>query len=295
VDFKRYLKVKTQKVNEALEKLLPPADRHPARLHAAMRYSLFAGGKRVRPILALASAEAAGGSEEDAMPAACALECIHTYSLIHDDLPAMDDDDLRRGMKTCHRAFDEPTAILAGDALLTLAFEALSDPAHAGAEPARIVRVVRELAHGAGSAGMVGGQMIDVESEGKPLTLPELQYMHLHKTGALIAASVRSGAILGGADDETLASLTSYAKAIGLAFQIADDVLDVEGETAEIGKQAGADEKRGKVTYPSLMGVSESKARARELVDTALGAISGLGPSSEPLREMAAYIVERKN
>ncbi|HJV36530.1 farnesyl diphosphate synthase [Geomonas sp.] len=295
MDLKAYLTQRCQLVDQALEGVLPAATELPASLHASMRYSVFAGGKRVRPVLMLAACDAVGGELEKAIPAACAMEMIHTYSLIHDDLPAMDDDDFRRGNPTNHKVYGEATAILAGDALLTEAFILLSK--EDGGDPAARIKVIQEIATASGSRGMVGGQVVDMESEGKPeqIDIATLSYIHTHKTGALIRASVRAGAILGGADEERLASLTRYAEAIGLAFQIADDILDVEGTTEELGKDAGSDEARGKATYPALVGLEASKARAQELVDMALEALAGFDERAEPLRAIASYIVKRKS
>ena len=269
----------------------------PLSLHKSMRYSVFAGGKRVRPILLLAACEAAGGDIVRAMPAACAMEMIHTHSLIHDDLPAMDDDDFRRGNPTNHKVFGEATAILAGDALLTEAFILLSDDgASAGVAPVARLQVIREIAVCAGSRGMVGGQVVDMESEGhRDIDFATVQYIHTHKTGALIKASVRSGALLGGASPGQLDAVTRYGEAIGLAFQIADDILDIEGTTEEIGKDAGSDEARGKATYPAVIGLAESKRLAAELVDRAFEALSPLGAPAEPLRQIALYIIKRKS
>jgi len=297
MDLKKYLKERCQLVDEALDRVLPPADELPASLHKSMRYSVFAGGKRVRPILMLAACEAVGGGIEQAVPAACAMEMIHTYSLIHDDLPAMDDDDFRRGNPTNHKVFGEAVAILAGDALLTQAFILLSSPEHTGrTEAGRSLPVIREIAWCAGSHGMVGGQVVDMESEGKrDIDLATVQYIHTHKTGALIKASVKSGALLGGADEASLAAMTRYGEAIGLAFQIADDILDIEGTTEEIGKDAGSDEARGKATYPAVVGIGEAKRRAGELVEMALDALSVFDEKADPLREIAKYIVYRKS
>jgi geranylgeranyl diphosphate synthase type II len=229
------------------------------------------------------------------LPAACAMEMIHTYSLIHDDLPAMDDDDFRRGNPTNHKVYGEATAILAGDALLTEAFILLSRPEEGG-DPVARLKVICEIAHASGSRGMVGGQVVDMESEGRgEIDLATLSYIHTHKTGALIRASVRSGAILGGATVESLAALTRYGDAIGLAFQIADDILDVEGTTEELGKDAGSDQARGKATYPALVGLEASKARAQELVQMALDALAPFDERAEPLRAIASYIVSRKS
>ena len=297
MDLKKYLKERCRLVDEALEQFLPPADELPDSLHKSMRYSVFAGGKRVRPILLLAACEAVGGEIGPAMPAACAMEMIHTYSLIHDDLPAMDNDDFRRGNPTNHKVFGEAIAILAGDALLTEAFILLSDPGRWGKTGStRLLPVIHEIARSAGSHGMVGGQVVDMESEGKrDVDLAIVQYIHTHKTGALLKASVKAGALLGGADDAGLAAMTRYGEAVGLAFQIADDILDIEGTTEELGKDAGSDEARGKATYPAVMGIAESKRRAGELVGMALDALSGFGEKADPLREIARYIVYRKS
>lgn len=297
MDLKHYLKTMQQRVDEALERYLPVADELPSSVHKAMRYSVFAGGKRVRPILLLAACDAVGGDMERAMPAACAMEMIHTYSLIHDDLPAMDDDDFRRGIPTSHKVFGEATAILAGDALLTEAFILLSSPERNGSpDPAALLSVIQEIAVSAGSRGMIGGQIVDMESEGsKEVDLATVLYIHTHKTGALIKASVKSGALLGGAADRELGAIVRYGEAVGLAFQIADDILDIEGTTEQIGKDAGSDQARGKATYPAVMGMAASKQRAEELVDVALGALDCFGEKADPLREIARYIVRRKS
>ena len=294
MDLKDYLKQRCQLVDQALERFLPAGGELPASLHGSMRYSVFAGGKRVRPVLLMAACEAVGGDLQQALPAACAMEMIHTYSLIHDDLPAMDDDDFRRGSPTNHKVFGEATAILAGDALLTEAFILFSGSGE-GIDPAARLRVIHEIAYAAGSRGMVGGQMVDMESEGKEVDLATLSYIHTHKTGALIRASVRAGAILGGATQQGLDALTRYGDAIGLAFQIADDILDVEGTTEELGKDAGSDQARGKATYPALVGLEASKGRARELVQMALDALAPFDERAEPLRAIASYIVKRKS
>lgn len=297
MDLKEYLKEQCAHVDAALDKYLPKETELPHILHKAMRYSVFAGGKRVRPILMLAACQAVGGDTERAIPAACAMEMIHTYSLIHDDLPAMDDDDFRRGNPTNHKVFGEAIAILAGDALLTGAFKLISDPCFAKrCDPAAQLAVIHEIATCAGSQGMVGGQVVDMESEGnQEIDLPTVQYIHTHKTGALIKASVKAGAILGGADEKKLAAITRYGEAAGLAFQIADDILDIEGTTEEIGKDAGSDEARGKATYPAVMGLAAAKQEARAMMDEALGALDIFGVEADPLREIAMYIVKRKN
>lgn len=297
MDLKSYLKERCTIVDEALEHHLPRESELPVSVHRSMRYSVFAGGKRIRPVLMLAACEAVGGTPELALPAACAMEMIHTYSLIHDDLPAMDDDDFRRGRPTNHKVFGEAIAILAGDALLTEAFILMSSPEYAAkVGPSRLLPVIQEIAFCAGSRGMVGGQVVDMESEGqKDIDLATVQYIHTHKTGALMKASVKAGAILGGAEGEALAAMTRYGEAIGLAFQIADDILDIEGTTEQIGKDAGSDQARGKATYPAVMGLADSKRRAQELVEIALDSIAPFGEKAEPLREIARYIVSRNS
>ena len=297
MDLKVYLKEQCARVDAALDRFLPRETVLPHSLHRAMRYSVFAGGKRVRPILLLAACQAVGGDTERAVPAACALEMIHTYSLIHDDLPAMDDDDFRRGNPTSHKVFGEAIAILAGDALLTEAFRLTSDPAFTGGcEPSGLLAVIHEIATCAGSHGMVGGQVIDMESEGQQdIDLATVQYIHTHKTGALIKASVVAGAILGGAAGQPLAAITRYGEAAGLAFQIADDILDIEGTTEEIGKDVGSDEARGKATYPAVIGLSAAKGEAQAMMDEALRALDVFGAEADALREIARYIVQRRN
>jgi geranylgeranyl diphosphate synthase type II len=297
MDLKSYLKERCTIVDEALERHLPRESELPVSVHRSMRYSIFAGGKRIRPVLMLAACEAVGGTPDLALPAACAMEMIHTYSLIHDDLPAMDDDDFRRGRPTNHKVFGEAIAILAGDALLTEAFILMSSPEYAAkVGPSRLLPVIQEIGFCAGSRGMVGGQVVDMESEGqKDIDLATVQYIHTHKTGALMKASVKAGAILGGAEGEALAAMTRYGEAIGLAFQIADDILDIEGTTEQIGKDAGSDQARGKATYPAVMGLADSKRRAQELVEIALDAIAPFGEKAEPLREIARYIVSRNS
>jgi len=283
-------------VNRALEGYLP-AVRGPAfRVVAAMHYSLFAGGKRLRPILCLAAAEAVGGDPGEALPVACALEMIHTYSLIHDDLPAMDDDDLRRGQPTCHRKFDEATAILAGDGLLTAAFQILAGvrERYQGREEA-LLETVQLIAGAAGYQGMVGGQMLDLMAEGRQVTLKELETIHRLKTGALITASVKAGALIGGGSRAEVAALTSYGEKFGLAFQVTDDLLDVEGEAAEMGKAPGMDAARRKATYPGLLGVEKAREWARLLVDEAVSELKPFGERAEPLRELARFLLSRRS
>ncbi len=281
-------------VERALEQRMPPEGAHPARLTSAMRYSLFAGGKRIRPVLCLAAAEAAGGREEDALFAACALEMVHTYSLIHDDLPAMDDDDLRRGRPTCHRAFDEATAVLAGDALLTLAFEVLADPAEGKSlDPAARLRMVRELSVAAGWRGMVGGQQADMEGEGKDPDFPTLEYIHTHKTGALLRAAVLLGGLAAGAGDEVMKALAAFGGKAGLAFQVVDDILDLTATTEDLGKDAGSDEERKKMTYPALFGLEESRLRAKSLIEEAKAALAPV-PRPEALAGLADFVLLRR-
>ncbi|MBI1737525.1 MAG: polyprenyl synthetase family protein [Candidatus Rokubacteria bacterium] len=260
-----------------------------------MRYSVFAGGKRLRPILVIAGAEAVGAPAESVLPAACALEMIHTYSLIHDDLPAMDDDDYRRGRLTNHKVFGDAVAILAGDGLLTLAFRAIADnAAHVG--DARLVcAAVAEIADAAGTRGMVGGQVVDIESEGKPVTPETLDYIHLHKTAALIRGALRVGAMLGGGDAAAVAAITRAGDRLGLAFQIVDDILDVEGNLAELGKTAGSDVRKKKATYPAIHGLETSHVKARELIADAVAALTPLGPAAEPIRALAHYVIERRS
>ncbi len=290
-----FLKKRQALINEALKRYVPRFTNFASRVTEAMHYSLFAGGKRLRPILLLAGAEAVGGQAEDYLPAACALECIHTYSLIHDDLPAMDDDDLRRGKPTCHKAFDEATAILAGDGLLTYAFELLTHPDLLAKVPnERILRVIGLIAKAAGISGMVGGQMADLLAEGRRVSPEELDFIHRHKTGALITASVVSGAILAGASPEEERALEIYGWAIGRAFQIVDDLLDILGDEKVIGKPVGSDLEKEKATYPSLFGIEASRQKAVELVEEALVALSPFDHRAEPLRDIARYIVERK-
>jgi geranylgeranyl diphosphate synthase type II len=294
-DLKPYLTDCRERMDQALEGYLIRRVPETSRTGRAVRYSLMAGGKRLRPILCLAGCEAAGGEPDDALPAACALEMIHTYSLIHDDLPAMDDDDLRRGRPTCHKAFDEATAILAGDALLTLAFAILADiGSKSGAsEAARRLSLIRRLAAAAGIGGMVEGQMRDIASEGVQLDLEGLTALHQMKTGALIEASVWCGGASAGAGSAVLERLSRYGRHIGLAFQVVDDILNVEGDPMKLGKAVGTDAMRGKNTYPSLLGMEASRKLAREQVEAALGAIADLDDRSDPLRAIARYVIER--
>ncbi len=285
-DLKPYLSEKAKEINHRLDRLL--ADR-PVRLVRAMRHSLMDGGKRIRPALCMAAAEAAaGGADDVVLRAACAIEMIHTYSLIHDDLPAMDDDALRRGKPTCHVAFDEASAILAGDALLTLAFETL-----ASLPPESGMRVVGVVARAAGYEGMIEGQMRDMAAEGAGLEVDALAGMHALKTGALIRAAVKTGAILAGAGDDRIGFLDRYAEKIGLAFQVTDDLLNVEGDPARLGKAVGTDRVRGKTTYPALLGTARSRELAETLVREALEALQDFDRRADPLRAIARYIIDR--
>ena len=284
------------RVDGALEPLFIAPTAELERLYAAMRYSVMNGGKRVRPLLAYAACEALGAAAEQANGAACAVELIHAYSLVHDDLPAMDDDDLRRGQPTTHKAFDEACAILAGDGLQSLAFSTLLDPQLNTLDAETRLRMVAGLALAAGPAGMVGGQAIDLGSVGIKLDQTALEFMHRHKTGALIEASVELGALASGhASADDLQALNLYARAIGLAFQVQDDILDVESDTATLGKRQGADIARDKPTYPALMGLQGAKDYALELRDQALNALKSFDTTADPLRALARYIVERRH
>ncbi len=289
-----YLSERVQLIDAALSRYLPEADTLPASLHNAMRYSVFAGGKRIRPILLLAACEAVGGSINQALPAACAIEMIHSYSLIHDDLPAMDDDDFRRGLPTNHKVYGEATAILAGDGLLTEAFILLSNPdIWVDVPPERCREEMHILARNSGSRGMVGGQVVDMESESKDIDLPTLEYIHTHKTGALILAAIEIGAVLGGASPDQRRALCRYGEAAGLAFQVADDILDIVADQASLGKDVGSDQQRGKATYPALLGLEGARQRACELRQLAFSALEVFDESARPLRDIASYIVDR--
>ena len=284
------------RIEKVLERWLPPAEKPPERLHSAMRYAVLGGGKRLRPLLIYATGETLGVTAEKLDGPAAAVEIIHAYSLIHDDLPAMDDDELRRGRPTVHIAYDEATAILAGDALQVLAFLILTEDKAMAANPAARVEMLRTVAAASGSAGMAGGQAMDLAAAGRTLDLAELELMHIYKTGALIRASVLLAAQSApGLDAHKLTALDRYAKCVGLAFQIQDDILDVEGETETLGKKTGADSARHKPTYPSILGLAKSKQRALQLRDDAVAALGPLGEAAEPLRWLAEYIVSREN
>ncbi|WP_415880019.1 (2E,6E)-farnesyl diphosphate synthase [Methylomonas sp. TEB] len=293
-NLKAYLTACQNRVERALDARLPGENILPQTLHQAMRYSVLDGGKRTRPLLTYATGQALGLSEDQLDAQACAVEFIHVYSLIHDDLPAMDNDDLRRGKPTCHKAYDEATAILAGDALQALAFDILAnDPAiQAGAE-AR-VKMIAALTRASGSQGMVGGQAIDLGSVGRKLTLPELENMHIHKTGALIRASVNLASLSKpDLDTEVAKKLDHYAKCIGLSFQVKDDILDVESDTATLGKTQGKDVDNDKPTYPALLGMAGAKEKAQELHEQAVASLAGFGSEADLLRDLSLYIIER--
>jgi farnesyl diphosphate synthase len=284
------------RVERALDRWLPSEQTQPARLHSAMRYATLGDGKRVRPMLVYAAGLALGARPDCLDGAACAVELIHAYSLIHDDLPAMDDDDLRRGRPTCHRAYDQATAILAGDALQTLAFRVLCDDEGLCVDADHRLRMIGELAQASGSRGMAGGQALDIESTGRAIDLAQLENLHIHKTGALILASVRLGAFAAGAKaDGRLGRLERYAKCIGLAFQVRDDVLDVEGDTAVLGKTGGKDAAADKATYPALIGLEAAREMAQRLTDDALDSLAPLDDAAEALRQLARYIVGRNH
>lgn len=290
----QYFKLNVARVDQWLDRLLPAADDPPAVIHEAMRYSVFAGGKRLRPLLAIATGEIFGAPEHELLPAACALEMIHTYSLIHDDLPAMDDDDLRRGMPTCHVKFGEAMAILAGDALLTQAFLSLADDNATSAETR--VRVIAEVSHAAATTrALIGGQVLDIQSEGRPVTGSQLEEIHRAKTGALIRCAVRIGAIIGGAAATELEALTSFGEKAGLAFQVADDLLDETATSEELGKTAGKDAASQKATYTALYGIAGAKQMADRLYSEALAAAQSIDRDTSILQQIARFIVERRS
>lgn len=292
-ELETYLKQRAALVERALADSVPASNGPAARLSEAMRYSLLDGGKRLRPILALASSEAVGGTIEDAIAFACAIEMIHTYSMVHDDLPCMDNDDLRHGKPTNHKVYGDALATLVGDALLTDAFGVLAR-ALAARSPAMAAATIAELSEAAGSAGMVAGQVIDLLGEGRTMNLEQLEYLHSKKTGALFLVSVRGGARLGGATPAQLESLTTYGRALGLCFQVVDDLLDVEASTEQMGKRTQKDHAAGKNTYPGIIGIEESRKLARDLERRAIGAIASLSDRAEPLRAIASFVVERR-
>jgi geranylgeranyl pyrophosphate synthase len=296
MDFSQYLRDCQARIETALESWLPPVDAEPCRLHEAMRYAVLGNGKRIRPLLVFAAGDAFGVARPALDGPACAVEMIHAYSLVHDDLPAMDDDDLRRGRPTCHRAFDEATAILAGDALQALAFHVLAEDPGICVQPSQRIRMIDTLAVASGSLGMAGGQAIDLGAVGKSLDLAQLENMHLHKTGALIRASVELGAL--SRDDveaEALERLSTYAHCIGLAFQIQDDILDIESDTETLGKPQGSDLAQDKPTYPRLLGLDGAKAAARTMHEQAISALSAFDGRADALRALADYIINRRH
>jgi geranylgeranyl diphosphate synthase type II len=294
VDVQGYMKERAAAVDAALERFLPLEAEAPETLHKAMRYSVFAGGKRLRPVLVIAGAEAVGGAADDVMPTACAMELIHTYSLVHDDLPAMDNDDFRRGVPTNHKVFGEAMAILAGDALLTLAFRLVAENSAGRGDSRALPEALADIAEAAGHGGMVGGQVADLEAEGKRVSAETLDYIHAHKTGALIRTSLRVGARLCGAGETQLAALSTAGGNLGLAFQIVDDILDVTSSSAELGKTAGKDQAQQKATFPAVHGLDASRRRAKTLIEEAEAALAPLGPRAEPIRALGRFILERK-
>ena len=292
MDLKRFLVVRQKAVDRALDRFLPKASVPPATIHKAMRYSLFAGGKRLRPILCLAAAEACGGKTAAALPHACAMECIHTYSLIHDDLPSMDNDDLRRGRPTCHKVFGDGIAILAGDALLTIAFEIAT---HAKPVSRYDLRdVFREIAVAAGSRKLIAGQVADLEAEGKRISREQVRAIHENKTAALLTASIRLGAMAANASAKQLAAVTAFGRALGLAFQVIDDILDVTQTSDKLGKSAGKDIAAQKATYPAVIGLEKSRLEARRLTRQAHTALKPLGENAAVLRALADYLLARE-
>jgi geranylgeranyl diphosphate synthase, type II len=293
MDFSRYWASRQKQVDTALDRLLPRASTRPKTIHEAMRYSIFAGGKRLRPVICLAAAEVVGGKPAAALPLACAVECIHTYSLIHDDLPSMDNDDFRRGKPTSHKVYGEGIAVLAGDALLTIAFEMV-----AGAKSSArysSAALVKELAHASGSQALVAGQVADLEGEGKKLKLSDLQYIHENKTAALITSSIRLGAMSANATQKQLAGLTEFGRSLGLAFQVIDDILDVTQTTEKLGKSAGKDIAAQKATYPALLGLDRAKKEADRLTARARAALKPFGKNAAPLAAIADYLLKREN
>lgn len=292
MDLKSYLIARQKEVDRGLDRFLPKQSTPPATIHKAMRYSLFAGGKRLRPILCLAAAEVCGGKASAALLLACAIECIHTYSLVHDDLPSMDNDDLRRGRPTCHKVFGDGIAILAGDALLTIAFEIA---AHAGNMKRYDLReIFREIAVAAGSQRLIAGQVADLEAEGRCISRDQLRYIHENKTAAILTTSVRLGAMSANATPKQLAAITKFGRALGLAFQVIDDILDVTQTTEKLGKSAGKDVAAKKATYPAVIGLEKSRAEARRLTSAAHSALKSLGDDAAILRALADYLLERE-
>lgn len=295
MELKSYLEEKKILIDNALDKVLFKPNEMPGKIHEAMRYSVFAGGKRLRPILCLAACEAVGGKVEDALPIGCALELIHTYSLIHDDLPAMDNDDLRRGKPTNHIVFGEGLAILAGDALLTYAFEIIGGLGLVKKEKEKYLQIVLEIAKAAGTQGMIGGQVVDILSENQKISPETLYYIHNHKTGALIKGAIKTGAIVGGGKPGQIDALVKYGDKLGLAFQITDDLLDIYGDETKLGKPVGSDDKNQKATFPGIFGLEKSKTMALEAVKEACDALRPFGKEAEPLRLLANSLLNREN
>jgi len=292
MDLEKYLAELKCAVDEYLDRLLPAENEEPPTMHRAMRYSVFAGGKRVRPILIVAVGETLGGVRDTLLHLGAAVEMMHTYSLIHDDLPALDNDDLRRGQPTCHKVFGDAIAILAGDALMTRSYQVLSELPNVP-DAARLA-ILKEIAYATGTVeGMIGGQVVDLESEGKPISAPVLEYIHRSKTGALLTACTRCGALAAGANAAQLHALTEFGRKIGLAFQVIDDILDLTTSSDKLGKTAGKDQKVKKATYPALYGIEASRCKAQELIHDAVEAVRDLGSRAEPLRELAQFVCSR--
>jgi geranylgeranyl diphosphate synthase type II len=293
-DIHAYLKERKSLIDRGLERTLKESKQHPQTLYRAIRYGIFPGGKRLRPILTLAAGELFGGKHKLLLPFACALELIHAYSIIHDDLPALDDDDLRRGEPANHKLFGEGIALLAGDALLTEAFHLMTRPQVVHAlEPKLILELIHEISHAAGVGGMVGGQAVDLEAEGREVDVATVEYIHVRKTGALILAAARAGARIGGAASEELRAISRYSEFLGLGFQIADDILDADGHPSGAGRGGARSKERRKATYPSVVGIAAAKARLRELLQDCLKEVEIFGKDADPLRGIARYVVER--
>jgi geranylgeranyl diphosphate synthase type II len=299
LDLKSFaIEIKSRKeyIDKCIKQFLTAEDSYPPVIHQAMHYAVFNGGKRLRPIMVFESAMIAGGTRESVMPTACAIELIHSYSLVHDDLPAMDNDDYRRGKLTCHKVFGEASGILTGDALLTAGFELMAKNSDiANIEPANVIKVIKEVAYAVGSQGMIGGQVIDLESEGQAIEYDTLKTLHSLKTGQLFRAALTAGAILNNMNNEGLEALKQYAHNFGLAFQITDDILDIQGDEALLGKPVGSDEKNHKTTYPSLFGLERSRELARQSVENCIESLSRFGPEADFLRKLALFILYRQN
>lgn len=294
MNFKEQLKNRVVNIEDLLNEYMPKVEGYQKTIFDSMNYSLKAGGKRLRPILTLEACKLVGGNEKDAYPFAVAIEMIHTYSLIHDDLPALDNDDLRRGRKTNHKVYGEAMAILAGDGLLNYAYEIMLRESLSKGEPEKYLKAINEIAKASGIYGMIGGQVVDIESEGKSIDMKKLDFIHMNKTAAIIIGCMRAGAIIGGASEEELENVTKYAKNIGLSFQIVDDILDIVGDEAKLGKKVGSDIDNEKSTYPSLIGLEKSKETANKLIAEAKMSIDYINKDSEFLNNLADYIVDRE-